>query len=110
MEIAAMGEPYAVMLSPHNYNSTIVGLAATAHASVVASNFLIAEYFLNLKPACDEIVINPLKVENGFLELPTTPGLGIDIDMDKLKAHPYKEFKKEFPIKGVAQYYEEFPK
>jgi galactonate dehydratase len=110
LEIAAMAEPYAVMLSPHNYNSTIVGLAATAHASVVASNFLIAEYFLNLQPACEEIILNPLKIKDGFLELPTTPGLGVDIDMNKLEARPYKEFKKEFPIKGVAQYYEEFPR
>jgi galactonate dehydratase len=110
LEIAAMAEPYAVMFTPHNYNSTIVATAATAHASAVASNFLIAEYFLNLKPACDEITINPLKVSDGFMELPTTPGLGIDIDMEKLKAHPYKEFKKEFPIKGVAQYHEEYPR
>jgi galactonate dehydratase len=110
MEIAAMAEPYAVMFSPHNYNSTIFGLAATVHASASAGNFLIAEYFLNLDPACKEITVNPLKLKDGFLELPTAPGLGIDIDMDKLKAHPYKEFKKEFPIKGVAQYYEEYPR
>ncbi|MDR1019366.1 MAG: mandelate racemase/muconate lactonizing enzyme family protein [Synergistaceae bacterium] len=110
MEIAAMAEPYAVMFSPHNYNSTIFGLAATVHASVSASNFLIAEYFVNLAPACEEITINPLKLNGGFIELPTGPGLGIDVDMEKLKAHPYKEFKKEFPIKGVAQYHEEQPR
>nr|WP_312576121.1 mandelate racemase/muconate lactonizing enzyme family protein [Sedimentibacter sp.] len=110
LEIAAMAEPYSVMVSPHNYNSTIVGLAATVHASAITTNFLIAEMFLNIKPACDEIVINPLKLDNGFIELPTTPGLGVDIDLDKLKQHPYKEFKKAFPVKGVTQYYDEFPR
>jgi galactonate dehydratase len=110
MEIAAMAEPYSVMVSPHNYNSTIIGLAATVHASAVATNFIIAEMFLNIKPACDEIVINPLRFDKGFIDLPTSPGLGVDIDMDKLLQHPYKEFKKVFPVKGVSQYYEESPR
>ena len=110
MEIVAMAEPYSVMISPHNYNSTIIGLAATVHASAVATNFIIAEMFLNIKSACDEIVINPLKFDNGFIDLPTTPGLGIDINLERLKEHPYKEFKKVFPVKGVAQYYDESPR
>jgi galactonate dehydratase len=110
LEIAAMAEPYNVFLSPHNYNSTAIGLAATIHVSAVATNFLIAEMFLNFKEACDEIVINPLKIENGFIDLPTDPGLGMDIDMDALQRHPYKELKKVFPVKGVAQFYEEYPR
>ncbi len=107
LEIASMAEPYCLMLSPHNYNSTIIGMAATVHVAAVASNFLIAEHFLNIKPACDKIVINPLKFKDGFLELPSAPGLGVDIDLKELEKHPYQEFKKEFPVKGVAQYYEE---
>ena len=27
----------------------------------------------------DEIISEPLKVKNGYLELPTKPGLGVDI-------------------------------
>lgn len=110
LEIAAMAEPYSVMLSPHNYNSTIVGLAASLHVGAVATNFIITEHFLNVKPACDEIVINPPILKDGFFEIPTASGLGVDIDMDKLLAHPYQEFKREFPIKGVAQYAEEGPR
>ena len=45
-EIAAMAEPYFVAVSPHNYNSTTVGLAATLQASAVMPNFLITEYFV----------------------------------------------------------------
>lgn len=110
LEIAAMAEPYNILLSPHNYNSTAIGLAATVHASAVASNFLIAEMFLNVKPICDEIVINPLKLDNGFIDLPAAPGLGMDINMKALERYPYKEVKKVFPVKGVAQYYEEYPR
>ena len=32
-EIAAMAEPFLVAVSPHNYNSTVLALAATVHAS-----------------------------------------------------------------------------
>src|SRR5664279_5342257 len=102
-----MAQPHAVAVSPHNYNSTIVGLAATVHFSAVIPNFLIAECFVNLKDACDEIVINPLKFEEGgWIDLPTGPGLGVDIDLDALKRNGYRDF----PHKDMRQYHEEFPR
>ena len=55
LDIAAMAQPHAVAISPHNYNSTLVGLAATVQLSAMIPNFWIAECFINLKPACDEI-------------------------------------------------------
>src|SRR5206468_1418786 len=48
-EIAAMAEAYHVVVSPHNYNSTTVGLAATLHVSAAIPNFLITEYFVNFE-------------------------------------------------------------
>lgn len=109
MEIATMAEPYNISFSPHNFNSTTAGLAATLHISAAASNFLIAELFVNIKPDCDEIMKKPFDVVDGFIELPTEPGLGFDIDMEKLLKKPPIELRKEFPYKGVAQYYDEFP-
>ena len=49
-------------------------------------------------------------MQDGFLELPDKPGLGIDIDMEKIKKYPFKAVKKEFPVKGVAFYTDEYPK
>jgi galactonate dehydratase len=40
-----MAEPYNVLVSPHNYNSTAVALAATVQACAAIPNFLITEYF-----------------------------------------------------------------
>jgi galactonate dehydratase len=45
-EIAAMAEPYLVVVSPHNYNSTTIGLAATLQVAACIPNFLITEYFV----------------------------------------------------------------
>ena len=91
-EIAAMAEPYFVAMSPHNYNSTTIGLAATVQACAVMPNFLITEYFVNFTACGDEISINPIAVEDGYIQLPTAPGLGLELDESALARHPYREF------------------
>ena len=89
-EIAAMAEPFLVAMSPHNYNSTLVALASTVHASATMPNFLITEYFLPFVEFCDKISPNQLKPKNGHIELPTAPGLGVDVDEEALKKYPGK--------------------
>jgi len=92
-EIAAMAEVYSVAVSPHNYNSTTVGLAATAHLCAVIPNFLITEYFVNFEAVGKEISSGTLVAENGYLALPTAPGLGIEIDEQALARYAYQEFR-----------------
>lgn len=91
-EIAAMAESFLVAMSPHNYNSTLVALASTVHASATMPNFIITEYFLPFVDFCDTISLNQLKPKNGYIELPTAPGLGIDVDEEALKKHPAKVY------------------
>lgn len=91
-EIAAMAEVYHVAVSPHNYNSTTLGLAATLHATAGMANFLITEYFVNFEAVGADIAITPFTVENSYITLPTTPGLGIDLDEAALARHPYREY------------------
>lgn len=104
-EIAAMAEPYYVAVSPHNYNSTTVGLAATLAASAVMPNFLITEYFVNFESLGEEIAEEPLTVEDGRIDLPEGPGLGIDLDEDALAEYPYRQV----PMRDVRQVHEEGP-
>ena len=91
-EIAAMAEPYLVVVSPHNYNSTTIGLAATLQVAACMPNFLITEYFVNFKGRGDEIAVNPFNVEHSYIKLPTAPGLGLDLKEEELAKHPYREF------------------
>jgi len=91
-EIAAMAEPFLVAVSPHNYNSTLVALASTVHVSAVMPNFIITEYFLPFVEFCDGISSNQLKPKNGYIELPTAPGLGVDVDEDALRKFPGKPY------------------
>jgi galactonate dehydratase len=109
LDIAAMAQPHAVAVSPHNYNSTLVGLAATVQLSAMIPNFWLAECFVNLKPACDEIAVAPLVVDGSFVDLPTAPGIGIDLDVARLKARPYRDMGTRTG-KGLRSYTEEFPR
>lgn len=106
LDIAAMAQPQAVALSPHNYNSTLVGLAASVHVSAVIPNFKITEYFVNFEDVCNDIAIAGLRRDGGWIELPTSPGLGIDIDIAKLRARPHQEVT----ARGLRQYWEEYPR
>src|SRR5580704_13102919 len=110
LDIAAMAQPHAVAVAPHNYNSTLVGLAATVALSAMIPNFWIAEFFVNLKPACDAIAVQPLTVQDSFVDLPTVPGHGIDIDVEKLRAHPYRDMGARGGTKSLRSYTEEFPR
>ena len=91
-EIAAMAEPFLVAMSPHNYNSTLVALASTVQASATMPNFTITEYFLPFVEFCDKISPNQLKPRSGYIELPTAPGLGVDVDEEALKKYPGKVY------------------
>ena len=104
-EIAAMAEPYFVVISPHNFNSTTVGLAATIQVSAAIPNFLITEYFVNLEELGRDIAKKPFEVHNGYIQLPDTPGLGIDLDEERLSAYPYQPF----PPRSPAQIWDEGP-
>jgi galactonate dehydratase len=37
-----------------------------------------------------ELLDHPLEVVDGFVEVSDRPGLGIDLDWDRLDAHPYE--------------------
>ena len=104
-EIAAMAEPYFVVISPHNFNSTTVGLAATIQVSAAIPNFLITEYFVNLEELGRDIAQNPFEVKDGYIQIPDAPGLGIDLDEERLAAYPYKPF----PPRSPAQIWDEGP-
>ena len=91
-EIAAMAEPYQVAVSPHNYNSNTIGLAASLHVSACIPNFLILEYFYNFKVRSDEISAGSFNVVDGYISLPEGPGLGVEINEEALSSYPYRDF------------------
>jgi galactonate dehydratase len=104
-EIAAMAEPYGVIVSPHNYNSTTIGLAATLQVSACIPNFLITEYFVNFEDRAQEVAVQPFEVKDGYIPLPESPGLGLELRQEVLEAYPYREF----PLRTLPTYRDEGP-
>ena len=110
LDIAAMAQPHAVAMAPHNYNSTLVGLAATVQLSAMIPNFWIAEFFVNLRPACDEIAVQPLVVKDSFVELPTDAGAWHRHRRGAAaQARPYRDMGARTG-KSLRSYTEEFPR
>ena len=80
--IAGMAEAYYVPLAPHNPQGPC-SLAASCQIAAAIPNFLIQERGTSTH---ENLLKTPFKVEDGYLPLPTGPGLGIEIDEDKLLA------------------------
>jgi galactonate dehydratase len=94
LKIAALAETYHILVAPHNPNGP-VATAASVHAAAVMSSFLILEYAHSpTRDACQAASeAECFKARNGRIELPTKPGLGIELDEAYLEAHPYTGVK-----------------
>jgi galactonate dehydratase len=90
-EIAAMAEPYGVGIAPHQYNLG-VGFVASLHLAAAIPNYLTTDYMLNSISHSDEIMVKPLpQPKDGFLDLPTGPGLGVELNETALMERPFRE-------------------
>jgi D-galactarolactone cycloisomerase len=51
------------------------------------------EYDKNFNPLRDELLIENLRIEDGFVEVPDGPGLGVEIDMAVVQKYQVKPRK-----------------
>ena len=85
-ETAAIAEIFNAQMAPHLYAGPIEW-AANVHLAVSIPNLLIAETIET--PFHDQLIKGSIRVENGYIPAPTAPGLGIDVDEDLARAHPF---------------------
>lgn len=78
--IAGMAEAYYAGIAPHNPMGPI-SLAAGIQLAASIPNFLIQEQV----SLGEGYLKTPFKVVDGYIPLPTGPGLGIELDEDKLE-------------------------
>jgi len=74
--------------APHTF-SDVLTVAASLHLCASAPNAIILELDQTYNPLQTELAKNPPVVRDGYVELPRTPGLGIEIDWDFVADHPY---------------------
>ena len=87
-KIAALAEAHYVGVIPHNPLGP-VSTAACLQLAACIPKFAIQEYPLGEhEPPKSEIVKQPLQLENGFLIIPDSPGIGIELADDALEKYP----------------------
>jgi len=96
-KIAAMAESFYVVVAPHNPMGP-VATAVNVHFAACTPNFLILEYHPDDESPRRDLVDEPMKLVDGYLELPTRPGLGIDLNVDAFERYPFKRWTRAFPI------------
>ncbi len=86
-KIAAMAEAYYVAVQPHNSNGP-VQTVASLHLDASIPNFVFQEFFYPYLDQYNEILTEPIKYQDGYLEIPTGPGLGTDIREEVIRKRP----------------------
>lgn len=98
-KIAAIAEAQHILMAPHNTNSP-VGTVASFHLAAACPNFLIQEYHAEFyEPWFFEMVEGQPRQENGYAPLPSGPGLGITLNEEVIKGHPYQ--RPGWSVRGI---------
>jgi L-alanine-DL-glutamate epimerase-like enolase superfamily enzyme len=85
-KVAAMAEAFNAQIAPHLYAGP-VEWAANVHLAASIPNLLMIETIET--PFHDALIKGSIRVENGHVIPPETPGLGIEVDEDLARAHPF---------------------
>ncbi|MFT7475796.1 MAG: galactonate dehydratase [Verrucomicrobiales bacterium] len=87
-KIAAIAEVHGAQVAPHLYSGPIGGAANIAVAATIP-NFLILEGIEEWGGFHAEILTNPVRWEDGYVQPFTEPGLGTEVDEDVARANPW---------------------
>ena len=87
-KVSAMAEVYNAQLAPHLYAGP-VEWAANINLAASIPNLLMCETIET--EFHDRLIKGSIRVEQGFITPPESPGLGIEVDEDFARAHPYED-------------------
>jgi len=87
-KIAGMAEVYHAQIAPHLYCGPVVG-AANIQLATCTPNFLILEGIETWGGFHAQILKTPIRWEEGYVIPPSEPGLGVELNEDVARAHPY---------------------
>lgn len=88
-KIAGMAEVYHAQIAPHLYCGPVVG-AANIQLATCTPNFLILEGIETWGGFHAQILKTPIRWEEGYVIPSAEPGLGVELNEDVARAHPYE--------------------
>ncbi len=80
-KIAHMADLYNVLVIPHSWSSDLL-TATSLHFNAFLRRCTFVESNTSQGPLSRALVKNPLKLVDGFVQVPEGPGLGIEVDED----------------------------
>jgi glucarate dehydratase len=84
VRVAQLCNDWGMTWGSHSNNHFDISLAMYIHVAAAAPGHITAMDTHWIWQDGQHIVKNPLSIKNGYIEVPKRPGLGIDIDMDKV--------------------------
>ena len=80
-KIAEMAEGSGLGVATHSWNDA-VAIMANAHVVAAMSNGVTVEVDQMNNPFVNDLLVKPLQIENGELQLSHAPGLGVELDLE----------------------------
>ncbi|MBW1698532.1 MAG: mandelate racemase/muconate lactonizing enzyme family protein [Deltaproteobacteria bacterium] len=87
MRIAALTQAYNLSISPHTGMFSALNVVVAMHYAAAVPNFLIFEFMEVDHPLMDIFKTPMIRPKGGTLQLPEKPGLGVELDMNKIKRY-----------------------
>ena len=85
-KISTLAETFYVPVSPHDASGPI-NILAGAHTMMTVPNFFKLEMNHSSLPTLTMMITEPININQGYLELPSRPGLGVELNEDYLESH-----------------------
>ena len=86
-QVAALAEASHAVVAPHNAQGPICS-AVSSQLGACVPNFYVQESFdIFNEDWTRDLVHPPISVVDGYVEVPEGPGLGIEIDWDRVESH-----------------------
>jgi galactonate dehydratase len=90
-KICDMIDAHFGVVAPHSAQGPVCS-AACVQLNASIPNFFIHEIFDEFnEPWEKEIVTGAVEVVDGYIEVPERPGLGIDLNIEEIRKHPYQQ-------------------
>jgi galactonate dehydratase len=88
-----MAEAACLTIAPHNPLGPVATAVAT-HFAASTPNFVILEYRQVTDGPLRDMVLEPMKFKDGYLEIPNTPGFDIELNEKAIEKYPAKPWRR----------------
>jgi galactonate dehydratase len=90
-QVCAMVDAQYGVVAPHNAQGPVSGAMVT-HLSASVPNFFIQEIFDDFNVGWEKDIVDyTVEINDGYIQIPERPGLGIDLNFEALAKYPYQQ-------------------